>query len=189
MPTPVTLIPGDGIGPEVTNAARRILDAAGSDLQWHVHDAGADVIRGGAGRDFLADGAGGDVVRGQDGNDTLELGQGNDDLSGGEGNDTVLGLHGFGVAVVIDLTAGEAQGSLVGLDTIALFERAVGTELDDTLIGDSADNVLIGAEGDDHIEGRDGDDELDGREGLDLLDGGPGTDECLNGETVLNCEA
>ncbi|MCW5852763.1 MAG: isocitrate dehydrogenase (NAD(+)) [Anaerolineae bacterium] len=44
MPTPVTLIPGDGIGPEVTEAARRVLDAAGADLEWHVHEAGGDVI-------------------------------------------------------------------------------------------------------------------------------------------------
>ena len=44
MPTPVTLIPGDGIGPEVTAAARRVIDAAGSDIEWHVHEAGGDVI-------------------------------------------------------------------------------------------------------------------------------------------------
>ncbi|MFN8498801.1 MAG: isocitrate dehydrogenase (NAD(+)) [Anaerolineae bacterium] len=44
MPTPVTLIPGDGIGPEVTAAARRVLDAAGAGIEWHVHEAGGDVI-------------------------------------------------------------------------------------------------------------------------------------------------
>ena len=44
MPTPVTLIPGDGIGPEVTAAARRVIDAAGADIEWHVHEAGGDVI-------------------------------------------------------------------------------------------------------------------------------------------------
>ncbi|HEY1067390.1 MAG TPA: isocitrate/isopropylmalate dehydrogenase family protein [Pirellulales bacterium] len=41
---PVTLIPGDGIGPEVSNAARRIIDATGVAIDWHVHEAGADVV-------------------------------------------------------------------------------------------------------------------------------------------------
>lgn len=37
---PVTLIPGDGIGPEVTEAARRVLDATGVGLEWTVVNAG-----------------------------------------------------------------------------------------------------------------------------------------------------
>jgi len=41
---PVTLIPGDGIGPEVADAARQVLDASGVKIEWHVHQAGADVI-------------------------------------------------------------------------------------------------------------------------------------------------
>jgi isocitrate dehydrogenase (NAD+) len=36
----VTLIPGDGIGPEVTGAAVRVLAAAGAPIQWERHDAG-----------------------------------------------------------------------------------------------------------------------------------------------------
>ena len=43
----VTLIEGDGIGPEVTGAARRILDAAGVPLAWEVREAGAKVFKGG----------------------------------------------------------------------------------------------------------------------------------------------
>ena len=39
----VTLIPGDGIGPEVTDAAKRILEASGAKLAWEPHDAGAAV--------------------------------------------------------------------------------------------------------------------------------------------------
>ncbi|HEX9726960.1 MAG TPA: isocitrate/isopropylmalate family dehydrogenase [Gemmatimonadales bacterium] len=34
MTRAVTLIPGDGIGPEITEAALRILDAAGADIAW-----------------------------------------------------------------------------------------------------------------------------------------------------------
>ena len=40
----VTLIPGDGIGYEVSAAARRVIDASGADIEWEVHDAGLDVI-------------------------------------------------------------------------------------------------------------------------------------------------
>jgi isocitrate dehydrogenase (NAD+) len=40
----VTLIPGDGIGPEVTAAARRVLEATGVQFAWDVQEAGADVM-------------------------------------------------------------------------------------------------------------------------------------------------
>jgi isocitrate dehydrogenase (NAD+) len=36
----ITLIPGDGIGPEVTEAVLRIFAAAGLDIEWDRHDAG-----------------------------------------------------------------------------------------------------------------------------------------------------
>jgi isocitrate dehydrogenase (NAD+) len=40
----ITLIPGDGVGPEVSDAARRAIDATGVDIEWEVHDAGLDVM-------------------------------------------------------------------------------------------------------------------------------------------------
>jgi len=40
----VTLIPGDGVGPELSEATRRVLEATGVDLEWDVQDAGADVM-------------------------------------------------------------------------------------------------------------------------------------------------
>jgi len=40
----VTLIPGDGIGPEVSEAARRVLDATGVVIAWTVEEAGAAVL-------------------------------------------------------------------------------------------------------------------------------------------------
>jgi isocitrate dehydrogenase (NAD+) len=40
----VTLVPGDGIGPEVSAAARQVVDATGVSIEWHVHEAGGDVI-------------------------------------------------------------------------------------------------------------------------------------------------
>ncbi len=36
----VTLIPGDGIGPEVAEATRAVLDATGVGFNWEVRDAG-----------------------------------------------------------------------------------------------------------------------------------------------------
>jgi len=39
----VTLIPGDGIGPEVTEATRRVLEATGVSFNWDVVYAGAEV--------------------------------------------------------------------------------------------------------------------------------------------------
>jgi isocitrate dehydrogenase (NAD+) len=40
----VTLIPGDGVGPELSEATRRVLEATGVEFDWDVQDAGADVM-------------------------------------------------------------------------------------------------------------------------------------------------
>jgi isocitrate dehydrogenase (NAD+) len=40
----VTLIPGDGTGPELTEATRRVLEATGVDFEWDLQQAGADVM-------------------------------------------------------------------------------------------------------------------------------------------------
>src|SRR3989449_3553545 len=40
----VTLIPGDGIGPELAEATRRVLDASGAGFEWEVVDAGEAVM-------------------------------------------------------------------------------------------------------------------------------------------------
>ncbi|MGH2448688.1 MAG: isocitrate/isopropylmalate dehydrogenase family protein [Chloroflexota bacterium] len=40
----VTLIPGDGIGPDVTAAARRVIDATGVPIDWQIEEAGTDVM-------------------------------------------------------------------------------------------------------------------------------------------------
>ncbi|MDQ2967843.1 MAG: isocitrate/isopropylmalate dehydrogenase family protein [Actinomycetota bacterium] len=40
----VTLIPGDGTGPELTEATRRVLEATGVEFDWDVREAGADVM-------------------------------------------------------------------------------------------------------------------------------------------------
>ena len=40
----VTLIPGDGIGPEISDAMREVVAATGVDIDWHVQTAGAAVM-------------------------------------------------------------------------------------------------------------------------------------------------
>jgi isocitrate dehydrogenase (NAD+) len=44
-PRTVTLLPGDGIGPEITASVTSILDAAGANLAWERHDAGEESIK------------------------------------------------------------------------------------------------------------------------------------------------
>jgi isocitrate dehydrogenase (NAD+) len=39
----ITLIPGDGIGPEVAEATQRVLEASGVKIEWETHNAGAAV--------------------------------------------------------------------------------------------------------------------------------------------------
>jgi len=40
----ITLIPGDGIGPEISEAMRRVVESTGVKIEWDVQEAGADVM-------------------------------------------------------------------------------------------------------------------------------------------------
>ena len=40
----VTLINGDGIGPEISDAVVRIIEASGLQINWDIQTAGTDVI-------------------------------------------------------------------------------------------------------------------------------------------------
>ena len=44
MPHTVTLIPGDGIGPDITEAVVRVVEAAGADITWDRRAAGVSAI-------------------------------------------------------------------------------------------------------------------------------------------------
>ena len=44
MPHRVTLIPGDGTGPELTEATRRVLEATGVEFEWDVRPAGEEAM-------------------------------------------------------------------------------------------------------------------------------------------------
>ncbi len=41
----VTLIPGDGIGPEISEAMRLVVDSTGVEIDWELAEAGADVVK------------------------------------------------------------------------------------------------------------------------------------------------
>jgi isocitrate dehydrogenase (NAD+) len=45
MPTRATLIPGDGIGPSIADAAVRVLEAAGAQIEWDRQLAGAAAVQ------------------------------------------------------------------------------------------------------------------------------------------------
>ena len=176
---------------------------------------GSDRLLGGDGGDDLAGGAGGDVVMGEAGDDSLNGDDGNDVLSGGEGvdhvhggagDDLVLGdldavgdryEGGAGIdllsyasarqAVSVDLAAGTAQGSEIGLDLISSFESVETGAGNDTVVGSAANerisgndgcDLLAGGAGEDHVLAGAGDDrvigDLDGAK--DAYDGGAGTD-------------
>jgi len=50
------LVPGDGIGPEVTAAVRRVFEAAAAPVAWEEHPAGLAALRAGAlGTEAFAD--------------------------------------------------------------------------------------------------------------------------------------
>lgn len=40
----ITLIPGDGIGPEITNSVVKIIEKSGLDINWDIQTAGSDVV-------------------------------------------------------------------------------------------------------------------------------------------------
>src|SRR2546423_5610415 len=44
VPHRVTLIPGDGVGPELSAATRRVIEATGVEFEWDLQEAGADVM-------------------------------------------------------------------------------------------------------------------------------------------------
>ena len=44
MPHTVTLLPGDGVGPELVAATRRVIDASGAKIAWEVQEAGLGVM-------------------------------------------------------------------------------------------------------------------------------------------------
>ena len=45
MPYHITLIPGDGVGPEITAVTKKVIEATGVEIEWDIQEAGAEVIK------------------------------------------------------------------------------------------------------------------------------------------------
>lgn len=126
-----------------------------------------------------------DELYGEDGNDIMEPLGGADIVDGGDGIDGVI----YAAAprpVTADLASGFANGH--GADTLLSIESLLGSRWPDIFRGSDDDNIFIGADGGDILEGMGGDDYLDGGAAFDTADGGDGADDCVQVESLLDCE-
>ena len=164
-----------------------------------------DTLSAGDGNDFLVPGSGNDVLDGGAGHDavaywdaggpiTADLGAGTATGDGPDSFSNVEQIHGseFGDT----LNAGTyVDAWLVGNDGNDSVDGGPGNDFvfgdagNDTVLGGGGNDGLNGWTGDDRLYGEAGNDYLDGADGIDFLDGGPDSDYCVNGETVVNCEA
>ena len=156
-----------------------------------------DILTGDHGSSTVVNGlAGNDRIAGGDGDDTLDGGDGADTILGGAGADTNIGGTGFDSidyraatsGVVFDLGTGGTVGDAAG-DSYSGFERAYGSNFNDTITGTAANEFFYGEDGNDTINagdgldrvyGGDGNDIQRGQGGNDLLYGSAGSDQ-LNG--------
>ncbi len=120
----------------------------------------AETVYGGRGEDSIVGGAGDDFIDG---------GRDDDQLDGGGGFNTVSYRDSF-LGIDADLQTGLVVET--GIDTIANFQRLLGSAFNDRIQGSS------GAE---WLEGRGGDDVINGRGGVDTIIGGRGDDSLTGG--------
>jgi Ca2+-binding RTX toxin-like protein len=100
-------------------------------------------------------------------------------FDGGSGIDIISFLNGI-AGVSLDLAAGRATTEAMTVE-ILNFERALGTQWNDSLAGTANADLLSGSGGDDTIDGGGGDDQLFGDDGTDLLNGDAGADFIAGG--------
>ena len=143
-----------------------------------------DRLWGGNGDDYLNGGADDDQLYGGIGDDRIVGGTGADILDGGEGID-VLDYTASSAGIDLHLRRGTASGGDAEGDSIANFERVLGSRHDDLISGDQGANALwgyggndrlYGGSGDDRLLGGGGNDRLEGQRGADRLEGGAGAD-------------
>lgn len=125
----------------------------------------------------LETGNGFDTLRGTAVAEHFIAGDGNDELSGRGGDDTLDGGLGTDIAsfaditsdLTIDLSAGGAVNTGIGLMTFVSIERFDTGSGNDLLIGDAGDNIFVTNDGDDTMIGGLGDDSFLGWDGVDLV--------------------
>jgi Ca2+-binding RTX toxin-like protein len=96
-------------------------------------------------------------------------------LNGGNGTDT-LDLSATTTANSVDLSAGFATGSQIGLELLVSIENVTGGSGNDTIVGSGVANWLDGGAGRDTIRAGNGNDTIIGGSGNDALTGGGGSD-------------
>ena len=119
-PYRIATIEGDGIGPEVTQGAMRVLtEACGAgvlDFVMLEGGAGADELLGQLGDDVITGSAWSDLIYGGEGNDFINGGFGSDRVNGGTGADRFyhLGIPDHGSDWIQDYTSTEGDSLLWG---------------------------------------------------------------------------
>jgi Ca2+-binding RTX toxin-like protein len=145
--------------------------------------AGADILKGGEGDDFIVGGSGADQIGGGRGNDVLFVGGADSYINGGLGYD--VAIVEFSTGITIDLGTADIEaitGSETGSDVIT-----GGANRDVFISGRGGDDVLKGTAGTDTLIGGTGNDELRGYDGDDYLVGGTGVDDLFgyDGDDVI----
>ncbi|WP_159564423.1 beta strand repeat-containing protein [Budvicia diplopodorum] len=119
-----------------------------------------------------------DRVYGNNDNNIVRLGAGDDYLYASRGNDTLYGESGTDIIdygplnalVNVDLSSNRASKGANGTDLLSSFENVTGTQYADVLKGSSDSNVLNGGGGDDVVIGLGGNDTLIGGDGFVTAD-------------------
>ena len=149
---------------------------------------GADLIKGGAGNDYLWGGEGGDQLDGGVGNDQLVGDSEGDHLIGGDGDDKLFGDVSQSASPLLytlpeyhgdDILDGGAGNDFLSGDGGA--DELYGGDGNDILVGD-ANGVPIEYHGADYLDGGAGNDKLYGYGKDDRLFGGAG-DDLLEGDS------
>ncbi len=144
-----------------------IKSGSGNDII--VDNYGANNIDGGAGDDeIIAHGHGNsgfgradNILKGGAGNDYIEGGRGNDIIDGGEGNDYIYGLDGNDI-----ILGGEGDDYIDGGKGNDII---YGNEGNDKLFGGKGNDKIFGGAGNDVIAGGKGHDKIDGGSGADHI--------------------
>lgn len=149
-----------------TSGDDELVGTAGDDAI--VAGSGDDIVLAGAGNDSVDGGVGDDVLDGGDGNDRLKGGESDDELIGGAGDDLLAGGADDDVldggegtdtadysddtaGVVVDLSAGTAEGDEAGSDELVSIENVIGGAGDDVFTGDTGNNAFTGGAGRDTL--------------------------------------
>ena len=74
-----------------------------------------------------------------------------------------------------------SSSNQLAINLSTIIEKAIGTNLNDTIIGNQYDNILDGGSGDDYLMGGFGIDTLFGDKGNDVIIGGNGSDTVIGG--------